>query len=286
MPATARWGRVPATGGQVERNLAHGSPSDPHVCMERPAMSNGTMSPGRASIAERTLRTDRWWQSPLLTVLGLVAWLALRHRARLHAEGLLRRDLPLPDAVLLARASPRGASDSAEFGTFLPHVWFLPYAALTLPFLLLLPADLLLLPQGLLPRVLAVAAGLRRADSHAKYTGETRLPAARPEPAPLLLLRRRCSSRDQHLGRDPGLPQPAGLRLRPRQPRPARQRRAAVDVHRCPATPAGTSSAAGSTTSPSTRSATSSGCSSPSSTASTCSSPGSRSPASRSPTST
>ena len=38
-------------------------------------MSNGTMSPGRARISARTLRTDRWWQPAVLTVVGLVAWL-------------------------------------------------------------------------------------------------------------------------------------------------------------------------------------------------------------------
>jgi hypothetical protein len=34
----------------------------------------GVASPRRARIAERTLRTDRWWQAPLLTVLGLAAF--------------------------------------------------------------------------------------------------------------------------------------------------------------------------------------------------------------------
>ena len=43
----------------------------------------------------------------------------------------------------------------------LPDHWFIPFALLILPFLLRLPADLLLLPQGLLPLVLALAAGLR-----------------------------------------------------------------------------------------------------------------------------
>ena len=52
-------------------------------------------------------------------------------------------------------------ADSSQFGRFLPDSRFLPFAALTLPFLLPVPADLLLLPQGLLPLVLAVAAGLR-----------------------------------------------------------------------------------------------------------------------------
>ena len=28
----------------------------------------------RAAIAAKTLRTDRWWFAPLLTVVGLIAW--------------------------------------------------------------------------------------------------------------------------------------------------------------------------------------------------------------------
>jgi len=38
-------------------------------------MATGTTSPGRAKIGARTLRTDRWWQAPLLTFLGLAGFL-------------------------------------------------------------------------------------------------------------------------------------------------------------------------------------------------------------------
>ena len=31
---------------------------------------------GRAAIAARTLRTDRWWIPPLVTAAGLIAWIA------------------------------------------------------------------------------------------------------------------------------------------------------------------------------------------------------------------
>ena len=30
----------------------------------------------RAAIAAKTLRTDRWWFAPLITVIGLSAWVA------------------------------------------------------------------------------------------------------------------------------------------------------------------------------------------------------------------
>ncbi len=42
----------------------------------RPGHGNGMPAPRRASIAERTLRTDRWWLQPLLTVVVLVLFIA------------------------------------------------------------------------------------------------------------------------------------------------------------------------------------------------------------------
>jgi hypothetical protein len=37
-------------------------------------MTTGTAAPGRAQVAARHLRTDRWWVSPLITVLVLLAF--------------------------------------------------------------------------------------------------------------------------------------------------------------------------------------------------------------------
>ena len=37
-------------------------------------MPVGTNAPGRAQIEQKTLRTDRWWQAPLLTVVFLSTW--------------------------------------------------------------------------------------------------------------------------------------------------------------------------------------------------------------------
>jgi len=40
-----------------------------------PGHGNGMPAPRRATIAERTLRTDRWWVQPLLTVVALVLFI-------------------------------------------------------------------------------------------------------------------------------------------------------------------------------------------------------------------
>src|SRR5689334_25432466 len=112
----------------------------------------------------------------------------LRHRAGLHAAVVLRPAVQLPDAVLLAvrldrlrragralRPLPPGLADPALREPDAP----VPAAV---------PADLLLLPQGLLPVVLALAAGLRRRGAAPSVPGGVARPAAGPEPAPPLLL--------------------------------------------------------------------------------------------------
>ena len=39
-------------------------------------MSTGTLSPGRAKIDKPTLRTDRYWVSPLITFVIFIAFIA------------------------------------------------------------------------------------------------------------------------------------------------------------------------------------------------------------------
>jgi hypothetical protein len=40
-----------------------------------PGHGNGMPAPRRATIGERTLRTDRWWIQPLATVVALVLFI-------------------------------------------------------------------------------------------------------------------------------------------------------------------------------------------------------------------
>jgi hypothetical protein len=92
---------------------------------------------GRAEIAARTLRTDRWWLPPLLTAVGLVAWVAY---ATVRAFMQLWYFVPQYN-YLTPFYSPCVSTgcveEAAHFGRFLPDWPILPYAALTLPFLLL-----------------------------------------------------------------------------------------------------------------------------------------------------
>ena len=247
--------------------------------------SAGGPSPGRARISARTLREDRWWLPPFVTFVCFSAWLLYGAGPHRHAEELLVADYGyltpfaspcvchrLRPVVPLRRPLPMAGSSR------LPAIDPAVPAAV--------PADLLLLPQGLLPGVLAVAAGLRGRRAAQELLGRDQVPADRPEPAPVLLLRRRDHLADQHLGRAARLPRQGrrfGLGLGtlillanvvllwcytrlPLLPQ----------HHRRPAQPL----------QPAPGRATGPGAGSPSSTPGTCSSPGSRSAPSWSPTPT
>ena len=50
----------------------------------------------RASITARTLRTDRWWFAPLITVIGLSAWIIYATvRVYMHKWFFVEDQLPL-----------------------------------------------------------------------------------------------------------------------------------------------------------------------------------------------
>ena len=196
---------------------------------------------------------------------------ALRHGAGGLAALLLGRRLPLPHAVRVAlpvHLLRAGLEPLRHAVRRLPAAGALrhPHAAVPAA----VPADLLLLPQGLLPVVLAVTAGLRGRRAARALHRRDAVPAGPAERPPLLLLRRRAHLPDQHVRRAGRLP---------RQGTAASASASATSScwpmsfscgpTRSPATPAAASSAAGSTTSPSTRSGTGCGARCPGSTATT-----------------
>jgi hypothetical protein len=146
-------------------------------------MATGVFSPGRAKIAEKTLRTDRWWLAPLLTFVFLVAWITYAtvrvfmqkyYWAGANPEQeFLHYLTPFYSPCISTGCEP---SEASLFGQFLPDLWFLPYAALTLPILLLFRLTCYYYRKAyyrafwLSPPACAVA------EPHAKYTGETRFP--------------------------------------------------------------------------------------------------------------
>jgi hypothetical protein len=140
-------------------------------------LSAGVGAPGRARIPERTLRRDRWWLQPALTVAGLTAWLlyglvrtATQENYWVPAYHYLT---PFASPCLSTSCEPGSAHFGTPFGDFPPLV---PLAILTLPFLLAFRLTCYYYRKAyyrsfwLSPPACAVA------EPHAKYTGETRFP--------------------------------------------------------------------------------------------------------------
>jgi hypothetical protein len=131
----------------------------------------------RAAIGERHLRTDRWWLEPLLTVLGLVAWLtyalvrtAMQKYYWVGSAGYLTPFY----SPCLTKSCIEGASHFGQpFPKFPPLV---PFGLVALPFLLGFRLTCYYYRKAyyrsfwLSPPACAVP------DKHSKYTGETRFP--------------------------------------------------------------------------------------------------------------
>ncbi len=133
-------------------------------------------SAGRAEITARTLRTDRWWLPPLVTFAGLSAWVLYA-----TVRAFLQRDYFVAEYNYLTPfyspcVSVGCVEQAAHFGRVLPDVWWLPYAAFSLPFLLLFRLTCYYYRKAyyrsfwLSPPACAVA------EPHRRYSGETRFP--------------------------------------------------------------------------------------------------------------
>ena len=140
------------------------------------AQSRGVGAPGRALVGIPTLRTDRWWRSPLITPWSR-CWRSSstrpgpRSSARTTSASPYISPFYSPCLAVVLRRDGRPV-DLGIFGTWWPVSPAMHHPDLPAR----LPADLLLLPQGLLPGVLAVAAACAVPEPHEKYSGETRFP--------------------------------------------------------------------------------------------------------------
>ena len=142
----------------------------------RPGRQPGDRAP-RAAIAAKTLRTDRWWLAPLLTVVGLSAWVVYATvRVFMHKWYWVEQYHYLTPVLLALRhrraasRAPRTSAGSCPAGGSSRTRRF------TLPFLLLFRLTCYYYRKAyyrsfwLSPPACAVP------DGHATYTGETRFP--------------------------------------------------------------------------------------------------------------
>ncbi|GAB3649488.1 hypothetical protein [Glycomyces tarimensis] len=133
-------------------------------------------TPPRAAIKARNLRTDNWMRGPILTVVGITVWAAYATFRVFYQGDYWVADYHYLTPFYSPCVSEGCLPESAHFGRFLPNHPLLPYAALSLPFLLAFRLTCYYYRKAyyrsfwLSPPACAVP------DGHARYTGETRFP--------------------------------------------------------------------------------------------------------------
>ncbi len=142
---------------------------------ERPEA--GVASTTRARIAQPTLRTDRWWLSPLLTFLGLTAWLLYAVIRTVTQRNYFVEQYhylsPFTSPCVTTSCNPDARDFGIWFGDWPP---FIPFAIITLTFLFGFRLSCYYYRKAyyrsfwLSPPACAVA------EPHRSYTGETRFP--------------------------------------------------------------------------------------------------------------
>ncbi|NKX87340.1 hypothetical protein HGA10_08440 [Nocardia coubleae] len=142
-----------------------------------PAAGTGVFSRTRARIAARTLRTDRWWLPPLLTTLGLIAFVAYA-----TVRSFVRTAYWVPEYHYLTPFYSPCLSDScvpgsSHFGTPFPELpMWIPLGFVVLPFLLGFRLTCYYYRKAYYRSMWMSPPACAVAEPHARYSGETRLP--------------------------------------------------------------------------------------------------------------
>ncbi|WP_424185143.1 hypothetical protein ACOBQX_25080 [Actinokineospora sp. G85] len=140
-------------------------------------MTAGVGGPSRAKITARTLRTDRWWLPPLLTNLGLFAFIAYAtvrsFMGKWYWVGEFGYLTPFYSPCLSDSCLP----GSSHFGTPLPELpGWIPLGFVALPFLLGFRLTCYYYRKAYYRSVWQSPPACAVAEPHGSYSGETRLP--------------------------------------------------------------------------------------------------------------
>ncbi len=138
-----------------------------------------TRPPGaksRAAITAKTLRTDRWWLAPLLTVVGLTTWVAYATVRVFLQENYWVDKYSYLTPFYSPCVSMGCEEGAAHFGRFLPDNPLIPYAALSLPFLLLFRLTCYYYRKAYYRSFWMSPPACAVPDGHKSYGGETRFP--------------------------------------------------------------------------------------------------------------
>ncbi|MGV0790765.1 hypothetical protein [Mycolicibacterium sp. XJ1819] len=138
--------------------------------------ATGVFSPGRAQIPARTLRTDRWWMPTFWTNLGFAAFVIYATVRAFWGSAYWVEEYGYLTPFYSPCISTGCIPEASHFGQFLPDVWWLPYAALSLPFLLGFRLTCYYYRKAYYRSVWQSPPACAVAEPHSSYTGETRLP--------------------------------------------------------------------------------------------------------------
>lgn len=137
----------------------------------------GVRSAARARIAARTLRTDRWWQAPALTVLGLAAFIVYATVRSFTRSAYWVDDYHYLTPFYSPCVSASCLPGSSHFGVWVGELprW-IPLAFVSLPFLLLFRLTCYYYRKAYYRSFWLSPPACGVAEPHRTYTGETRFP--------------------------------------------------------------------------------------------------------------
>jgi hypothetical protein len=140
------------------------------------ASTTGIHAPSRADIPAKTLRQDNWWLQPVVTFVLLSAWVAYATVRVFLKDNYWVGEHHYLTPFYSPCTSDACIPEAAHFGRFIPDIAIMPYAALSLPLLLVFRLTCYYYRKAyyrafwLSPPACAVG------EPHKKYTGETRVP--------------------------------------------------------------------------------------------------------------
>jgi hypothetical protein len=137
-------------------------------------VQSGVFSPGRAALGRRTLRKDRWWVPPALTIGGLVAFIAYATFRAFEDRYYLSEPYlsPFYSPCLAAGC----VNEASHFGEPVGSWWKLSPALLVLVFPLGFRLTCYYYRKAYYRAFWASPPACAVAEPHRSYTGETRFP--------------------------------------------------------------------------------------------------------------
>ncbi len=137
----------------------------------------GVFSPGRARILVRTLREDRWWLSPLLTAVGLSAFVIYATVRSFVRTAYWVEDYHYLTPFYSPCLSESCVPGSSHFGTPFPELpMIIPLGFVVLPFLLGFRLTCYYYRKAYYRSFWFSPPACAVAEPHSKYSGETKLP--------------------------------------------------------------------------------------------------------------